>query len=122
MKAQKGRERKRKMEMEMETETERETETEIETEVERERRGEGEKERRQRQIDEYMYKGQVVDLERDASKQGKVEGGEGDCAVRGNIRFYPKKTVGFLSLTLFFGSSIHSYIQWPFNPPPTFSQ
>lgn len=32
-----------------------------------------------------------------------------------------KKTVCSLSFTLFFGSSIHSYIQSPFNPAPTIS-
>ena len=32
---------------------------------------------------------------------------------------YLTKTVGFLSLTLF-ESSIHPYVQWPFNLPPNF--
>lgn len=54
-------------------------------------------------------------------KQGEVE--EAICGGGEEIQApYLKKTVCLLAFVLFFGSSIHSYVQWPFNPPLTFSQ
>lgn len=82
--------------------------------------GRREKERREKkEADRRMHvHGLVIDSEMRTCKErwrgrGGLVGEE-----RKHLALYPEKTVCSLSLVLFFGSSIHSRVQWLCNPPP----